>query len=167
MREMTKESLSAALAGESQAHIKYLAFADQAAKEGKPNVARLFRAISRAEQVHATNHLRELGGIGKTTDNLSAAIGGETFEVNEMYAAYMAVAELQGEQGALRSMNYANEAEKLHAMLYTDAKQTVEGSADRSADEIYVCPVCGFTHVGTPPDQCPVCKTKHQRFMVF
>ena len=106
------------MAGESQAHIKYLAFAAQAEKEGKPNIARLFEAIAYAEQVHATNHLKELGGIGDTVANLEAAIGGETFEVDEMYAAYLAVAELQGEKGAKRSMTYAIEAEKIHADMY-------------------------------------------------
>ena len=49
MKAMTKENLKAALAGESQAHIKYLAFAAQAEKDGKPNIARLFTAIAYAE----------------------------------------------------------------------------------------------------------------------
>lgn len=167
MKQMTKDNLGAALAGESQAHIKYLAFAARAEREGKPNVARLFTAISHAEQVHATNHLRELGYIGDTIANLGAAIGGETFEVDEMYAAYMAVADLQGEQAALKSMHYANEAEKLHAVLYGSAKKAVEAGSDIAGDKIYVCPVCGFTHMGEPPDRCPVCNTKKERFSVF
>ena len=110
MRAMTKENLSAALAGESQANIKYLAYAARAEREGKPNIARLFGAIAYAEQVHAINHLKELGGIGNTVENLEAAIGGETFEVEEMYAAYLAAADLLQERGAKRSMTYAIEA---------------------------------------------------------
>ena len=112
MRDMTREDLAGAFAGESQAHMKYKAFADVAEKEKLPNVARLFRAASYAEQAHATNHLRALGGIGKTADNLAAAFAGETFEINEMYPAYMAVAELQGEKKALGSMQDALAAEK-------------------------------------------------------
>ena len=100
MKEMTKQNLEAALAGESQAHIKYLAFSAKAEREGKPNTARLLHAIAYAEQVHATNHLKELGGIGDTVSNLQAAINGEDFEVGEMYSAYLAVAELQEEKGA-------------------------------------------------------------------
>ena len=46
MKKMTEENLHASLAGESQAHVKYAAFAEQAEKDGKPNVARLFRAAS-------------------------------------------------------------------------------------------------------------------------
>ena len=60
MHAMTKENLEAAFAGESQAHMKYLIFANQAEKDGFPNVARLFRANAYAEQVHATSHFKVL-----------------------------------------------------------------------------------------------------------
>jgi len=73
MHEMTEQNLKAAFAGESQAHMKYLSFADKAEKEGKQNVARLFTAIAYAERVHATNHLKVLKGIGTTEENLQAA----------------------------------------------------------------------------------------------
>jgi len=167
MKEMTKENLKAALAGESQAHIKYLAYSAQAEKAGKPNIARLFEAIAYAEQVHATNHLKVLGGIGDTVENLEAAIAGETFEVDEMYAAYLAVAELQGEKGAKRSMTYAIEAEKIHADMYGDAKVAAEAGNDIEIGEVYICPVCGFTHIGEPPDRCPVCNAKKELFKAF
>ena len=167
MKEMTKDNLKAALAGESQAHIKYLAFSAQAEKEGKPNIARLFKAIAYAEQVHAINHLRELGGVGSTAENLGAAIAGESFEVDEMYAAYLAVAEEQAEKGAKRSMMYAMEAEKIHAEMYGDAKKVAEAGQDIDIGEVYICPVCGFTHIGEPPDRCPVCKVKKERFHTF
>jgi len=167
MRAMTNENLSAAFAGESQAHMKYLAFSAKAEKEGRPNIARLFHAIAYAEQVHATNHLKELGGIGDTVANLQAAMDGEIFEVEEMYAAYLAVAELQAEKGAKRSMAYAIEAEKIHAVMYGDAKKDAEAGQDIEIAEVYICPVCGFTHIGEPPDNCPVCGVKKDRFKAF
>ena len=167
MKEMTKENLRAAFAGESQAHMKYLAFAAKAEKEGKPNIARLFRAVAHAEQVHAINHLKELGAVGDTVENLAAAIGGENFEVEEMYAAYLEVAELQGEKGARRSMKYAIEAEKIHAEMYADAKVAAEQGLDLEIAEVYVCPVCGFTHIGEPPDRCPICNAKKEKFRAF
>ena len=167
MKAMTKENLKAALAGESQANIKYLAFSAEAAKAGKPSIARLFEAIAYAEQVHATNHLRELGGIGDTVTNLQAAIDGENFEVDEMYAAYLEIAELQNEKGARRSMRYAVEAEKIHADMYGDAKAAAEADEDIQIGEVYICPKCGFTHIGEPPERCPVCKLKSEKFKVF
>ena len=167
MKAMTRENLSVAFAGASQAHMKYLAFAAKAAREGQPNIARLFTAIAYAEQVHATNHLKELGGIGDTVANLGAAIDGETFEVDEMYAAYLAVAEEQEEKGAERSMTYAIEAEKIHADMYGDAKATAEAGEDIQIGQVYICPVCGFTHIGEPPDRCPVCNVMSERFKAF
>ena len=167
MKDMTRENLKAALAGESQANIKYLAFAAEAAKAGKPNIARLFEAIAYAEQVHAMNHLRELGGIGDTASNLQAAIDGENFEVDEMYAAYLEIAELQNEKGAKRSMRYAVEAEKIHAEMYGDAKAAVEKGGDFEIGEVHICPKCGFTHIGELPERCPVCKLSSEKFKAF
>jgi|GEM_PF-7092606 len=62
-------------------------FAEKAEKDGLANVGRLFRAASYAEQVHASRHLRTLLGVGRTADNLAAAIAGETYEFESMYPA--------------------------------------------------------------------------------
>ena len=167
MQKMTEANVQDAFAGESQAHMKYLNFADKAEKEGFPNVARLFQAASFAEQMHASNHLRTLDGIQGTVANLGAAIGGETFEVEQMYPAYKAVAEAQGEKRALRYMDWAFEAEKVHAKLYAEAKQSVEAGKDVAAQDIWVCTVCGFTMDGQPPDKCPLCGTPKDRFRKF
>lgn len=167
MKEMTEANLKAAFAGESQAHMKYLNFAEQARREGLPNIARLFEAASYAEQVHASNHLRALGGIQPTPANLVAAKGGEDFEIAEMYPAYKAVAELQGEKQALRSMTWALEAEKVHSALYGAAKEKADAKQDTGATEIWVCPSCGFTGEGEMPDVCPICGAKHEKFRKF
>ncbi|HID06671.1 MAG TPA: rubrerythrin family protein [Armatimonadetes bacterium] len=167
MRKMTEENLRTAFAGESQAHMKYLAFADQAREQGLNNVARLFTAIAFAEQVHATNHLRVLGGLGDTTANLAAAIEGETFEVEEMYPAYIEVAKLQGESAAERSASHAMEAEKIHASMYQRAKQAVDAGKDADVADIYVCEVCGYTVEGEAPERCPLCGAPKERFRKF
>jgi rubrerythrin len=167
MRKMTETNLLAAFAGESQAHMRYIIFAQVAEKEGKPNVARLFRAIAFAEQIHATNHFKELSGIGVSTDNLQEAINGETFEVNEMYPAYHNVAKLQEEKGAQRSTTWALTAEKVHAVMYQDAKQAVENKQDVAIGNIYICDLCGFTAAGEVPDVCPLCGAKKDRFKIF
>ena len=167
MHETTKVNLEAAFAGESQAHIKYLVFADRAEKEGLSNIARLFRATSFAEQVHATSHLRTLGDVGKTADNLEAAIGGENYEVEVMYPAFIAVAEEQGEKAAVRSNKFAMEAEKVHAALYGAAKAAVEAGNDTDIGQVHVCSMCGWTGEGEPPDKCPLCGAKKEKFVTF
>ena len=167
MREMTKANLEAAFAGESQAHMRYKIFADKAEEEGLPEVARLFRAISYAEQVHATNHFRQLQGIQATASNLGAAKGGENYENTEMYPAFDAVAKLQEEKGAVRSIHYALEAEKIHEVMYCEAKETVGAGQDIESAPVFVCPVCGHTAIGEAPDKCPVCGLRKGDYRQF
>ena len=164
---MTEKNLFDAYAGESMAFMKYNIWADKADQEGKRGVAKLFRAISQAERVHATNHWRALSMIKQSKDNLQGAIDGETYEVEEMYPSFKAVADLQKEKAASLSMHYALEAEKIHAEMYKKAKEAVETGKDAEVGDVYVCPVCGFTHEGTPPDVCPVCGAKKASFKKF
>jgi rubrerythrin len=93
----TEKNLGDAFAGESQANRKYLAFAKQAEQEGYKPVAKLFRAAAEAETVHAHAHLRTLGGIGKTMDNLKTAIAGETHEFKKMYPEFIQLCQRGGE----------------------------------------------------------------------
>jgi rubrerythrin len=181
MHAMTAGNLRSAYAGESMAHMRYKVWADKAEKDGFPNVARLFRAISVAEQVHATNHFRALRdeagdylvpggagfGLGPTADNLQGAIEGENFEVGEMYAVYREDAKVQGEAEAEQSFMYAQEAEKIHAVMYADAKKSVEAGRDIDLGPVQVCPVCGHTVEGEAPDKCPICGAKKKVFMTF
>lgn len=167
MKAMTQGNLEAAFAGESQAHMKYLNFADKAERDGFPNVARLFRAAAFSEQLHASGHLRALDGIQDTAANLAAAWGGEDFEVEEMYQAYRVVAESQAEKRALRSMTWAYEAEKVHRQLYSEAKECVQAGQDVPGEAIWVCQACGYTMHGEMPDVCPICGARHERFSSF
>ena len=158
----SEQNLKDAFAGESQANRKYLAFAKQADKEGYPKAAMLFRAAAEAETVHAHTHLRAMGGINSTAENLKEAIAGETHEFKEMYPGMIETAESESEKLALRSFTYANEVEKIHAALYQKALDSLENPAD--VDCYYVCSVCGYTIENDAPDECPVCKAKKKAF---
>jgi rubrerythrin len=163
---MTKseEGLKSAFAGESQANRKYLAFAKKAEQEGFPGVAHLFQAAAAAETVHAHNHLRVLGGIKSTVENLKEAIEGEFYEFTTMYPEFIDNAKKEGNANAERTFNYANEVEKIHHKLYKKALELVENGKDLAVQDIYVCSVCGYTHEGEPPDNCPVCKAAKKAF---
>ncbi|WP_419778952.1 rubrerythrin family protein [Maridesulfovibrio sp.] len=151
----TLENLKAAFAGESQANRKYLAFAEKAEAEGKPGVAKLFRAAAAAETIHAHAHLRLMKGIGSTEENLKQAIEGESYEFESMYPEMMEDAKAEGENAVLRYFGFANEAEKIHANLYTEA---LNGEGDVfSAAEFYICSVCGHTQDGEATEKCPIC----------
>lgn len=168
MRKMTEESLKSAFAGESQAHMRYTIFAEIAEQEGRPNLARLFRAIADAEKVHATNHLKALSGVKESSGNIQVCIDGENFEIQEMYPAYNAVAELQNEPEAKRSIRFALEAEKIHSAMYQKAKQVIDsGKGDIEIGDIFICQVCGHTVEGNVPDRCPICGAPKEKFKKF
>ena len=160
----TQDNLQAAFAGESQANRKYLAFAAKADAEGFPQIARLFRAAAAAETVHAHAHLRVMKGVGDTKQNLQAAIEGEGYEFQQMYPAFIQEAEGEGHKAALTSFRNANTVEKTHYDLYGKALETLEAGTDLPPASIYVCDVCGHTHVGEAPDKCPVCGAPKNRF---
>jgi len=160
----SESDLKAAFAGESQANRRYLAFAKKAEEEGFPQIAKLFRAVAEAETVHALTHFKTMGGIGSTAENLKVAIAGENYEVNTMYPDFMADAEAEGDKKAFSSFHKAYEVEKIHEELYKDALTELEDGVEMAENEYYVCPVCGYTHVGTPPDKCPVCGASKERF---
>ncbi len=180
---MTQDALSSAYGGESMAHMRYLIFADIAEKEGFKNVARLFRAIAFAEQVHARNHYQRLEklkiplkvvaeapfGPGNTEKNLELAIMGEKFEVEEMYPIYIEIARAQGDKLAEVTFRYALEAEKIHLKLYEQALEYVRKGQDMPLDGyIWICPVCGHTYIGKePPPKCPICGALGKDFVRF
>lgn len=178
---MTADFLHSAYGGESMAHMRYLIWGDMAEKEGFPKVARLFRAIAYAEQVHAGNHFREIGGgtadatvtaggvfgPNQTADNLQGAINGELHEVEQMYPVYLNAAEFQKENGARRSFHFALESEKLHAALFQQALDAVKAGKDLELTAIYVCPICGHTILNEAPDKCPICGAKKEMYVKF
>jgi rubrerythrin len=157
----TMEHLKEAFAGESQANRKYLAFAKKADQEGYPMAARLFRAAAAAETVHAHAHLKVMGGIKSTKENLMEAIAGETHEFKSMYPQMIADAKAEGNTQAERSFSYANEVEKIHAQLY---QKMLDNLDNQTMVDVYICPVCGLTVEGEPPEKCPICNTLKKFF---
>jgi rubrerythrin len=161
----TDENLKAAFAGESQANRLYLAFAKKAEEEGLPQIAKLFRAAAEAETVHALNHLRVMGQVKTTAENLSAAVSGETYEFKKMYPQMIEEAKSEGNKQAKVSFDWANKVEQIHANLYQKAIDTLKTKKDLPKADIYVCPVCGNTFGGSAPDVCPICGTPKEKFI--
>ncbi len=181
MKDMTQQNLINAFGGESQAHMRYLHFANQADKEKYTNVARLFRAIAHAEYIHAGDHYQELShlnggfvansmaafGPGNTKKNLELSIAGESFEITEMYPTYIEVARFQNEKRAQKSFKWAYETEKMHKKLFEKAKKAVDKKGDAKLGSVQVCEVCGYTLEGKAPDKCPICGARKNKFTAF
>lgn len=159
--------------------MRYRIYSEVAEDEGYPNVAKLFKAISFAEKVHASNHLERMPwregsfsgsnpyGLGGTSENLQAGIDGETFEIEEMYPVYKKVAEFQNEAKAKKSFEWALEAEKIHAEMFKDAKEAVDAGKDLEIGKIQICSICGYTTEGEAPDACPICGADKKEFKEF
>jgi len=160
----TEDNLKEAFAGESQANRRYLFFADKVDEEGNPVIARLFRAAAEAETVHARNHLRALGDIKSTRENLKAAIEGEHYEFTEMYPAFIEQAKAEGNQEAEVSFTWANKVEKIHHALYEKALKSLDGGAPLKDEPYFVCQGCGYTVGGEAPEKCPVCGAPRKMF---
>lgn len=162
--EKTENNLKEAFSGESQARNKYTFFSVKAEEEGKPQIAKLFRAAAMAEKIHARNHFKAMNGVESTADNLKAAIQGENYEHSDMYPKFIKDAEEEGKSQALKSFQYANEVEKVHEELYKKALEATESEENMEEENIYVCQVCGNTVLGEAPDKCPICGAPKKKF---
>ena len=99
---LTIKNLESALAGESQAHIKYRYFAKIAREEGFEDVAKHFEHTADQELLHAWGHLELLIGKPSTKECLEKAIEGETYEFTVMYPEFEAVAKNEGNEEAAK-----------------------------------------------------------------
>jgi rubrerythrin len=121
IQSKTQENLDAAFTGEARANRRYVAFAYEALQEGHPEIAQLFLEAAGAETIHALNHLRALGTVGTTEQNLDEAASGERYEIDEMYPRFIQQAEADGRPDAASSFSLAVEREKHHQEMFRQA----------------------------------------------
>lgn len=157
----TEDNLWQAFTCESQANRKCLAFAEQAEKEGYPQVEKLFRAVAASETTHALTHLRALGFVKSTFENIQGVITDEVHEFTVMYPAMIEEAKKEGNNAAELSFIYANKIEKIHASLYQKSLDTLDNPQEA---DYYICSSCGNTCENEPPEPCPVCGGKSSGF---
>jgi rubrerythrin len=159
----TLNNLMEAFTGEAQANRKYLAYAKKAEKDGKLNAAKLFKAASDAETLHALKHFEVAAKVGTTADNLLDAVAGETHEYKEMYPDFVKEAEAEGNKAALMSFTFAMKAEEVHAKLYKEALENLD-----QTEEVfyYLCPVCGNIEK-VRPNKCSICGVPGDKFIKY
>jgi len=182
--EKTIENLKAAITGETNASAKYMAFSLKAAEEGYPNIAKMFAAASAAEAIHVKNHNAVLVKLGKeafnptpdepivntTAENIQSAIDGEIYESTVMYPGFIDIATTEKCNDALTSFNWANDAEKTHAKLYSQALEILKANENDAtvAAAWHVCPKCGdMFNTLDGVNSCPLCATNLSLFLNF
>ena len=162
MTKKTENNLAYAFAAESKASVRNEAFARKADMENYPQIARLFRAVSDAESVHARKYLMLLRGkVGSTEENLERAFQNEIRANVEEYPKLIKDAGDEGAKGALNAFSQARDVESRHAELYKKAMSDM--LADRQTD-YYVCQSCGYVSEDEAPERCPICGAVTTRF---
>ena len=180
--EVLMENLRTAFENESNTHLCYIEFADKADGEGWHGVASLFRAVARAEEIHAANHgriLRQLNAemhsrparieVRCTLENARTALAAEISEVDTTYPARLEYARAARDVASVRTFTWALSAEKAHARLFNEALALLEIEDEDSwitmPRDFYVCPVCGYTsEYEDRANICPTCFCSRGRF---
>jgi rubrerythrin len=163
MREKTDKNLAYAFAAESKAAIRNVAFALKAEKENFPQIARLFRAVSDAESVHANRYLLLMRGkVGSTEENIKVAFESEKKAHSDEYPVLIRDATEEGASNAvLKAFSQSRDAENRHAELYKNAMSDMIW--DRET-EYHVCQVCGYISEDRAPENCPICGAVRNKF---
>ncbi len=178
--KVTIKDLTEAFKGESTASAKYKAFSEKAKEEGQIQIAALFAATSKAEEIHANNHkevLKQLGinlaefvapsfNVKSTKENLEEALKGETYEVETMYPKFMDDADKDNIKNAGISFLYAHDVEQEHQELYKNAIEALNKNKTKSLpSDYFVCPKCGATYPGnSAPEECDICSTPKKQY---
>lgn len=165
----TEQNLLTAFAGESQARNKYTFFADIAKTEGYEQISALFLKTADNEKEHAKMWFRELGGIGKTADNLEAAADGENYEWTNMYEEFAVTAEEEGFTELAEKFRGVAAIEKHHEERYRALLSNVETNEvfAKSSVKVWECRNCGHIVVGLEaPVTCPVCSHPQSYFEI-
>ena len=171
----TPENLQAAYAGETDAATRYKAFAEAADKDKFKDVAAMFRAMSRAEELHAqklADLITAAGGkpvagtakpeVKKTEENIKAALAGETAESSTVYPGFVETAKAEGNSGAESVFKGMAEVEAGHAKLFKKADKDL-AYWKKAEREFYLCPVCGLVTT-SKKESCSVCGTDPSAF---
>ena len=178
----TLENLQAAFKGETTASAKYLEFAKKAKEEGYTEIAILFEAASKSEDIHARNHKAVILKLGEsvpeikpefevktTKENLESAIHGEGYEVDSMYPGFIQIAKDENVADAIKSFTWAIDTEKKHRTFYTTALEAISSKKVKELPKFYaVCPKCGNTfNESALSANCDFCMTAKEKYILF
>jgi rubrerythrin len=172
---ITNENLQTAYSKQTRHSFMYAKFIKVADKEKLPNVANLYRAISRSEEIHAKNHaalLRERGfeprepqfdsvALGTIVQSFKMAISSEEIETESMFPNLIRSAGLEQDTVALNQFQQTMEADNRQTELFKDASDHL-GKIPKVP--YLLCPGCGYIITSESTEECPVCHTGKNKF---
>jgi rubrerythrin len=170
----TITNLQTAYGAELKHVLWYERFAKQALKENLSEVAALFRALGRSEKVHADKAfaLLKSKGVepvapsidsippGKARQYLKLSASNENVEQN-LYSSFVPVAQSEQFTEAAEWFKQALEAEARHGRLL---KKAMEQETNFARLPYIMCPECGYIVGSDKIEECPICKTKKEKF---
>lgn len=157
----TDENLKYILKSVASASVRYLAYADIADEQGYHQVAKLFRALSETQKVYAINAMKLMSQLGKTDDNLAAAIDEKTYDFTQLYPTFIEQANLDGNPMATTAIQAAINATKNHVKVLNAALENL--GRNKEAD-YWVCGMCGNLDSGEEPVSCRICGAAREKF---
>ena len=180
--KLTIENLKSSYRNEVNASAQYDAFAQKAQAENYPQIANLYKAISKSESIHARNHKEIMLKLGissenfapdfelrTTRENLQISIEGETHESTESYIDYIDIAEKEGLSDAKKSFIWAKDTEMKHTGYFIATLAAIDKNRLWSLpDSLLVCPGCGQTFETRQHDEkCSSCRNPRANFISF
>ncbi|MCM2316300.1 MAG: rubrerythrin [Thermoanaerobaculia bacterium] len=175
-KQVVLDDLQKALDNEFNARMRYRAFAEKAIEEGYQEIASLFHAAARAEEVHAGLFMSlslARGGSGQavtesvdvktTRENLARLVAAEKLERDQVYPLFAEHATAAGDKRAADVFEMVRSAEVEHFNLCSEAAADLEKHKG-PARTWYVCRGCGYTTPLLPAGKCPICRGSHDDF---
>jgi len=160
LAQPVQDSLARAFEGECQAHVRYRIYADDARKNNKPGLEKLFRAASDSEFHHARNFFYAMNEFSPVHESVAESIKNESHEVDEVYPDAAELARRHGSELAAYAFDDAREAEKVHLRLFTEAQTVLAENDDIPGKRYLTCTSCGLTFSVAGDVNikfCPVC----------
>jgi rubrerythrin len=157
----TDENLQKNFSVEAMASVRYSCYAEIAEKDGYHQIAKLFRTMSKAEKVHATNTMKIIGGIDNTSENLTSAVDNKTYEFTQWYPTLVEQADLDANPIASTTFRGAADTAKTHVALLNEALENIGRNKET---DYWVCNACGYIYSGDIPVSCKICGASREKF---
>jgi rubrerythrin/predicted phosphodiesterase len=150
--------LEKAFEGECKAHIRYRLYAEDAKKNNKPGLARLFSAVSDSEYYHARNFYYAMNQFKLSGEAVSESIANESEEVRETYPHGLDLSKRYSAGLSAYAFEDARRCEAVHMRLLTEAELLLSKAADIPEKKYFTCTSCGYTFNDLgDKTSCPVC----------
>lgn len=178
----TIENLKASYKIEITNNAKFVAYAEQAKKEGFNQVVILFTALAKSAAIHSENDKTVLGKMGQNADefkpefvvkttkeNLTEIIQTVNDAVTGVYPGYVATAKSETAADAVKALRWAMETSKDYGQYLKAALDAVNAKKMNTLPKLYyICPKCGSIYDQTRiEDECSYCGTKSAKYIKF